>query len=92
MLLIAEGVETEEQLMLLHRLAVPKVQGYFLGRPAPAEQVAAAAARAERKLTRVLRRHGLEPGASGARGNELAEPDHKASWLREAAMVEPLVA
>jgi EAL domain-containing protein (putative c-di-GMP-specific phosphodiesterase class I) len=36
---IAEGVETEEQLQILTDLGCPQVQGYLLGRPMPAEQV-----------------------------------------------------
>lgn len=34
--LIAEGVETEEELAALRALSVPLAQGYLLGRPAPA--------------------------------------------------------
>jgi diguanylate cyclase (GGDEF)-like protein/PAS domain S-box-containing protein len=37
---IAEGVETEEQLELLRSCGCHRVQGYLLGRPAPPEQVA----------------------------------------------------
>ncbi len=59
-LLVVEGIETEEQLMILHRLGVPRVQGYFLGRPGPADQIAQAAERVERKLARVLKRHGVQ--------------------------------
>ncbi len=33
--LVAEGVETSEDLRVLRDLGVPLVQGYFLGRPAP---------------------------------------------------------
>jgi len=36
---IAEGVETEEQLQRLTDLGCPQVQGYLLGRPMPAEQI-----------------------------------------------------
>jgi diguanylate cyclase len=36
---IAEGVETEEQLQILTDLGCPQVQGYLLGRPMPAEQL-----------------------------------------------------
>jgi diguanylate cyclase (GGDEF)-like protein/PAS domain S-box-containing protein len=36
---VAEGVETEEQLARLRSLGCDAVQGYLLGRPAPAEQI-----------------------------------------------------
>jgi EAL domain-containing protein (putative c-di-GMP-specific phosphodiesterase class I) len=36
---IAEGVETEEQLQMLTDLGCPQAQGYLLGRPMEAEQV-----------------------------------------------------
>jgi EAL domain-containing protein (putative c-di-GMP-specific phosphodiesterase class I) len=36
---IAEGVETEEQLQILSDLGCPQVQGYLLGRPMPAQNV-----------------------------------------------------
>lgn len=36
---IAEGIETEEQLAFLHALACDKAQGFFLEKPIPAEQV-----------------------------------------------------
>ncbi len=35
---IAEGVETEQQLQMLTDLECPRVQGYLLGRPMPAQQ------------------------------------------------------
>jgi diguanylate cyclase (GGDEF)-like protein/PAS domain S-box-containing protein len=35
LLLVAEGVETEQQAAVLQRLGVPHVQGYLFGRPAP---------------------------------------------------------
>ncbi len=38
---VAEGVETAEQLGILRDLGCPYVQGYLLGRPMPAEQVTA---------------------------------------------------
>ncbi len=34
-MLIAEGVETEEELRTIRRLGVPLVQGFYLGRPGP---------------------------------------------------------
>ena len=37
--IVAEGVETEEQLLRLKRLGCDTVQGYLLGRPGPAEQI-----------------------------------------------------
>ncbi len=36
---IAEGIETEEELSALRRLGVPLGQGYFLGRPTPIDKV-----------------------------------------------------
>ncbi|MCU1484802.1 MAG: diguanylate cyclase [Actinomycetia bacterium] len=36
---VAEGVETEEQLARLRSLGCDAVQGYLLGRPAPADQI-----------------------------------------------------
>lgn len=39
MQVIAEGVETEEQLQMLTDLGCPQVQGYLLGRPMPARQI-----------------------------------------------------
>jgi diguanylate cyclase (GGDEF)-like protein len=38
---VAEGVETEDQLRLLRRMGTRYAQGYHLGRPEPAEQLAA---------------------------------------------------
>ena len=37
--IIAEGVETREQLEILRKLGCQNVQGYFISRPVPAEQV-----------------------------------------------------
>ncbi len=45
---IAEGVETEEELATLKRLGVPLAQGYLLGRPEPVETWAAATPPARR--------------------------------------------
>jgi EAL domain-containing protein (putative c-di-GMP-specific phosphodiesterase class I) len=36
---IAEGVETEEQLTMLHDLGCETYQGYLLSRPVPAEDI-----------------------------------------------------
>jgi EAL domain-containing protein (putative c-di-GMP-specific phosphodiesterase class I) len=38
---IAEGIETRDELDALRRLGVPLGQGYFLGRPGPLETIAA---------------------------------------------------
>jgi EAL domain-containing protein (putative c-di-GMP-specific phosphodiesterase class I) len=37
---VAEGVETEEQLNLLRLLKCDEMQGYLLGRPVPSEAIA----------------------------------------------------
>jgi diguanylate cyclase (GGDEF)-like protein len=39
MVVVAEGVETEEQLLLLEQYGCDLVQGYYLGHPAPAEAI-----------------------------------------------------
>ncbi|EKU81434.1 bifunctional diguanylate cyclase/phosphodiesterase [Massilia timonae] len=41
MSVVAEGVETEEQLAILRHLDCNEVQGYFIARPVPAEEMAA---------------------------------------------------
>jgi EAL domain-containing protein (putative c-di-GMP-specific phosphodiesterase class I) len=41
MIVVAEGVETGEQLGLLEEYGCDLVQGFYLGRPAPAEAVTA---------------------------------------------------
>ena len=43
---IAEGVETEEQLRMLTELEVPRAQGYLLARPMPAKQAQVVLSRA----------------------------------------------
>jgi EAL domain-containing protein (putative c-di-GMP-specific phosphodiesterase class I) len=62
--LVAEGVETEDQLMILHRMAVPHVQGFLLARPVPVQRIERTAQHAERKLARVMRRHGWQPAGA----------------------------
>lgn len=37
--ILIEGVETRDQLQLAHRLGIDHVQGYFVGRPAPAVNI-----------------------------------------------------
>jgi len=39
MAVVAEGVETDEQLVLLEEYGCDMVQGYFLGRPSAAEAI-----------------------------------------------------
>jgi diguanylate cyclase len=36
---LAEGVETERQLEFLRNVGCDEAQGYFIGRPTPAEQI-----------------------------------------------------
>ena len=35
--ILVEGVETEEQMALMHEFGIDQVQGFHVGRPAPAE-------------------------------------------------------
>jgi diguanylate cyclase (GGDEF)-like protein len=51
---VAEGVETPEQLLLLRDLGVSRVQGYLLGRPVPESAVVHAARDAEALLAKFL--------------------------------------
>jgi diguanylate cyclase (GGDEF)-like protein len=68
MLLVAEGVETEEQMMILLRLGVAKVQGFLLARPVSTDRLAWAAARAERRLAQIVKRH----RQAGSRASSIA--------------------
>ncbi|OYO29350.1 signal transduction protein [Janthinobacterium sp. PC23-8] len=56
MSVVAEGVETREQLDMLHALQCNEVQGYFISRPVPAEQML------ELMLKRFLIDHPAQPG------------------------------
>jgi EAL domain-containing protein (putative c-di-GMP-specific phosphodiesterase class I) len=49
MLTVAEGVETAEQLQILHAMKCDQAQGYLYGRPTPAAEVPAAIARLSRQ-------------------------------------------
>ncbi len=55
MSVVAEGVETREQLDMLHALQCNEVQGYFISRPVPAEQML------ELMLKRFLIDHPAQP-------------------------------
>ena len=46
----AEGVETRQQLDVVHSSGCDKVQGYFLGRPLPAEMALSLPAGGTRRL------------------------------------------
>jgi diguanylate cyclase (GGDEF)-like protein len=48
---VAEGVETADQVAALHRLGCDVAQGYFLGRPAPAEDIEARLSARQGELT-----------------------------------------
>ena len=70
---IAEGVETDEQLRILRRLGISRVQGYLLGRPAPRDRTHQAAGRGRPGD----RRHAT-PGGTGGRRMNTALADHLA--------------
>ncbi|MGS2721258.1 putative bifunctional diguanylate cyclase/phosphodiesterase [Paraglaciecola aestuariivivens] len=38
-IVIAEGIETDTQLSMCHRLKIDRIQGYLLGKPAPANEI-----------------------------------------------------
>lgn len=56
MSIVAEGVETYEQLCFLADESCDVIQGFFIGRPAPIEQYAALVGRAVPRLTAVGRK------------------------------------
>ncbi len=58
MSIVAEGVETYEQLCFLADESCDVVQGYFIGRPAPIEQYAALVGRAAPRLPALDRKVG----------------------------------
>ncbi|KKO65329.1 Phytochrome-like protein cph2 [Janthinobacterium sp. KBS0711] len=63
MVVVAEGVETDEQLVMLEEYGCDMVQGYFLGHPSPHDTITAMLARQTKQLasveTRALRRQGF---------------------------------
>jgi EAL domain-containing protein (putative c-di-GMP-specific phosphodiesterase class I) len=38
-MIVAEGVETAEQLHILQEMGCQEIQGYFISRPVPAEKI-----------------------------------------------------
>ena len=58
MSIVAEGVETYEQLCFLADESCDVIQGFFIGKPAPIEQYAALVGRAEPKLLTAGRKFG----------------------------------
>ncbi|MGK5063677.1 putative bifunctional diguanylate cyclase/phosphodiesterase [Janthinobacterium sp. LB3P112] len=63
MVVVAEGVETDEQLLMLEEYGCDMAQGYFLGHPSPHDTITAMLARQRGQLasleTRALRRQGF---------------------------------
>lgn len=57
--IVAEGVETAQQLSLLRSLGCPSVQGYLISRPLPFEQIADGVAAALRDAAAAQLRQGL---------------------------------
>ena len=53
---VAEGVETEEQLKLLKELGCPLVQGFYFSKPLPADEF-------EEKVIRKMQETGKEDDA-----------------------------
>jgi diguanylate cyclase (GGDEF)-like protein len=67
--IVAEGVETKEQLALLRKWGCDAIQGYLLSRPLPPEQFVAAARGGEpRAAIRLV--HGADAPAARAAGGE----------------------
>jgi diguanylate cyclase (GGDEF)-like protein len=65
--IIAEGVETAEQLDFLVNFGCQRIQGYYFGPPAPVEQV-----------TKLLRRGMLSPAAERIKAVPAAKTDQRA--------------
>ena len=63
MVVVAEGVETDEQLLMLEEYGCDMAQGYFLGHPSPHDTITAMLAQQAERLasleTRALRRQGF---------------------------------
>lgn len=62
MVVVAEGVETDEQLLMLEEYGCDMAQGYFLGHPAPHDTISAMLARQEGRVQAnftALRRQGF---------------------------------
>ena len=63
MVVVAEGVETDEQLLMLEEYGCDMAQGYFLGHPSPHDTITAMLVRQAGQLasleTRALRRQGF---------------------------------
>ncbi len=80
---IAEGVEDEQQLALLRELHCESAQGYYLGRPVPAERLHPERERHGRSLLRAPARAGGRSGAGGGvPARPAVGPDEIASRLR----------
>jgi EAL domain-containing protein (putative c-di-GMP-specific phosphodiesterase class I) len=58
MSIVAEGVETQEQLAFLAEAGCDAVQGYFIGKPAPIGQYATLVGRAAGEVVEAARKTG----------------------------------